>query len=119
MHIDAKLLGALLLSTRGVFAADEEPIERCLTSPKVIIGNLKSEYHPPSTAMPPLGTVILEFTVTTDGTILDVLVVEPVDGRRAWWAIEEFKNLTFVPVSKACRTRLTLTARIKDAADGA
>ena len=55
----------------------------------------------------------------TDGTILNVSVVEPVDRRLARWAIEESKNLRFVPVSKACRTRFTFTSRITDAADGA
>jgi outer membrane biosynthesis protein TonB len=109
----------LLSCASGVLAADEEPIELCRTPPKSIIADSKSEYHPTSTAMPPVGTVVLEFTVMTDGTILNVSAVEPVNRRLARWAIEQSKNLKFVPVSKACRTRFTFTSRITDAADGA
>jgi TonB family protein len=113
MRAETELLFALLLGcTSTVLAAGQEPIEQCRTPPKVIIADAKREYYPTSTARPPVGTVVLEFTVMTDGTIMDVSVVEPVDERLARWATEEAKNLRFVPVGNACRTRFTLTSRI-------
>jgi TonB family protein len=115
LRLEAKLLGALLFScASGAIAAGEERTERCGTPPKLVVADSKSEYSPPSTAMPPVGTVVLEVTVTADGTIRDVLVVEPVDSRLQRWAIEESKNLRFAPVGKACRTRLTLESRITE-----
>lgn len=121
MWPEAKLLlGALLFSCASVaVAAGEERPERCRTPPKLDVASSKYEFSPPSTAMPPVGTVVLEVTVTTDGTIRDVLVVEPVDNRLRRRAIEDSKNLRFEPVRKACRTRLTLDLRISDGTDGA
>lgn len=117
--IETKLLGALLLScASGAIAAGEERIERCRTPPKLVVTDSKHEYSPPSTARPPVGTVVLEVTVAPDGTIRDVLVVEPVDSRLQRWAIEDSKHLRFAPVAKACRTRLTLESRIADGTDG-
>jgi len=120
MPIETKLLGALLFGcASGAVTAGEERAERCRTPPKLVVAGSKYEYSPPSTAMPPVGTVVLEVTVMTDGTVRDVLVVEPVDRELQRWAIEESKNLRFAPVGKACRTRLTLESRIGDEADGA
>ena len=63
MRVETKLLCALLFSCMsGEHVAGEEPIERCRTPPKVIITESKREYHPTSTAKPPVGTVVLEFT---------------------------------------------------------
>lgn len=114
MRVHAKpLLGALLFSCAAVaIAAGEERIERCRTPPKLIVTN--SKYSPTSTAMPPVGTVVLEVTVTMDGTIQNVSVIEPADSRLQRWAIDEAKNLRYEPVRKACRTRLTLESRISD-----
>jgi hypothetical protein len=121
MRVEARLLlGALLLGCACVvIAADEERTEECLTTPRLIVADSKHEYSPPSTAMPPIGSIVLEVTVAINGTIRDVSVVEPVDSRLRRWAIEESKNLKFEPVSKACRTRLTLESRITDGADSA
>lgn len=116
MPIESKLLlgAALFICVSMATCASEERIERCRTPPKLVIENPKSEYSPPSTARPPLGIVVLEMTVSTDGTIRDVSVVEPVDSRLQRWAIEESKNLRFEPVSTVCRTRITLESRITD-----
>lgn len=107
-----------LICTSIATAADGEHPHRCRISPKLIVANSKSEDSPPSTAMPPVGTVVLEVTVATDGTVRDVLVVEPVDIRLRRWAIEKSKTLRFEPVSTACTTRLTLESRIADGSDG-
>ena len=116
MWVEEKLLlGALLFGCAGAaIAAGEERAERCRMPPKLIVSDSKHEYSPSSTAMPPVGTVVVEVTVTTDGTIRDVSVVEPVDSRLRRWAIEKSEKLRFEPVSKACRARLTLESRISD-----
>lgn len=115
MRVETKLLLIVsLLLAGGTTIAAEEAVERCRVSPKVIIENAKEQYVPPSTARPPVGKVVLELTVTTEGTIRDVLVVESVDSRLERWAIEKSKKLRFEAVSKACRTRLTLESRIAD-----
>jgi hypothetical protein len=109
------LLGALLFSCSNVtIAAGEELAQLCRTPPKLIVADSKEEHSPPSTATPPQGTVVLEVTVATDGTIRDALAVKPVDNRLLRWAIEKTKHLRFEPVSKACKTRLTLESRISD-----
>ena len=99
--------------------AGEEYVQRCRVPPKVIIENAEEQYLPPSTAMPPVGKVVLEFTVTTEGTVRDVSVVEPADSRLERWAIEKSKKLRFEPVRSACRTRFSLESRIADAAEEA
>jgi TonB family protein len=99
--------------------AGEESIQRCRVPPKVIIENAQEKDLPPSTARPPIGKVVLEFTVTPEGTVRDVLVVEPVDSRLERWAIEKSKKLKFEAVRNACRTRFTLESRIADAAEHA
>lgn len=114
MRVKEKLFGALLLSCASGAIA-----ERCRTPPKLVVADSKYECSPPSTAMPPVGTVVLELTVMTDGTVRDVLVIEPVDSRLRRWAIEDSKHLTFEPVGKACRARLTLESRISGGAGGA
>ena len=97
--------------------AAEESVEQCRVPPKVIIENAEEQYFPPSTAMPPIGKVILEFTITTEGSIQDVLVVEPVDSRLERWAIEKSKRLRFEAVRNPCRTRFTLDSRVADGAE--
>lgn len=120
MRVEAELLlKSLLLSCANVaIAAGGEQAELCRTPPKLIVADSKYEDSPQSTAMPPIGTVVLEVTVTTDGTMRDVVVVKPVDYKLQQWAIAKSKNLRFEPVSKACRTRLTLESRISGEADG-
>jgi hypothetical protein len=119
MRVKEKLFGALLLScASGAIADGEESAERCRTPPKLVVADSKYKYSPPSTAAPPVGMVVLELTVMTDGTVRDVFVVEPVDSRLRRWAIEDSKRLRFEPVGKACRTRLTLESRISGGADG-
>lgn len=115
MRVETKLLLVVsLLLASSMTIAGEESVERCPVPPKVIVENAEGQYIPPSTAMPPVGKVILEFTVTTEGTIRDVLVVEPIDSRLERWAIEESKKLRFEAVDKACRTQFTLESRIVD-----
>ena len=117
MPAESKLLLAVsLLLVSGMTIAGENSIERCRVPPKVIIENAEEQYLPSSTAMPPIGKVVLEFTVTTEGAIRDVLVVEPVDSRLERWAKEISKKLRFQAVSKACRSRFTLESRIADGA---
>jgi TonB family protein len=113
------LFGVWLLLACGMGVAGEESIERCRVPPKVIIENAEEQYLPPSTAMPPVGKVVLEFTVTPEGKIRDVLVVEPVDSRLERWAIEKSKKLRFEAVRNTCRTRFTLESRIADRAEHA
>jgi TonB family protein len=120
MRVETKMLfGLWLLLACGIGIAGEEPVERCRVPPTVIIEKAEEQYVPPSTAMPPVGTVVLEFTVTTEGTIRDLLVVEPVDSRLERWAIEKSKKLRFEAVRNACRTRFTLESRIADRAEHA
>ena len=117
MPAESKLLLAVsLLLVSGMTIAGENSIERCRVPPKVIIENAEEQYLPSSTAMPPIGKVVLEFTVTTEGAIRDVLVVEPVDSRLERWAKEKSKKLRFQAVGKACRSRFTLESRIADGA---
>jgi TonB family protein len=113
MPVESKLLLVVyLLLLSDMTIAGEKSVERCRVPPKVIIENAAEQYLPPSTAMPPIGKVVLEFTVTTKGTIRDVLVVEPVDSRLERWAVEKSKKLRFEAVGKACRSRFTLESRI-------
>lgn len=119
MRVKEKLFGALILScASGAIADGEKTAERCHRPPKLAVSDSRYEYSPSSTAMPPLGAIVLELTVMTDGTVRDVSVIEPVDSRLRRWAIEDSKHLRFKPVDKACRTRLTLESRISDGADG-
>ena len=120
MRVEPKLLlGISFLFASGMTAAREDPVEQCRVPPKVIIENANEQYLTPSTAMPPVGKVVLEFTVTNEGTIRDVSVVEPVNGRLKRWAIEKSKTLKFEAVRKACRTQFTLESRITDGAERA
>lgn len=113
MPVEMKLLLIVaLLVTSGITLAGEEAVESCRVPPKVIIDNAVEQYIPPSTAKPPIGKVVLEFTVNTDGTIRDVSVVEQVDSRLERWAIEKSKELRFQAINKACRIRFTLESRI-------
>ena len=66
MRVETKVLIVVwpLLACRMGVAGDES-VERCRVPPKVIIENAEEQYLPPSTAMPPVGKVVLEFTVTT------------------------------------------------------
>jgi outer membrane biosynthesis protein TonB len=120
MRVETKLLLVVsLLLASGMTIAGEESVERCRVPPKAIIENAEEQYLPPSTAMPPIGEIVLEFTVTTEGKIRDVLVVEPADSRLERWAIEKSKKLRFETVGKACRTRFTLESRVADGAERA
>jgi len=107
------LLGALLLGFANVaLSADEERPELCRMPPRLIVSNYLE--YPDSTARPPVGTVAIEVTVATDGTVRDVLIVGPAEHRLKQWALEASKHLKFEPVGKACRARLTLESRISE-----
>lgn len=120
MRAESKpMLGVWLLLASGFAIAGEESVERCRVPPKVIIEKMEEQDLPASTARPPVGKVVLEFTVTPEGTVRDVVVVEPLDSRLERWAIEKSKKLRFEAVRNSCRTRFTLESRIADGAEHA
>jgi TonB family protein len=93
-------------------AAEHPRAAKCRTPPQ-LIPTTQSEY-PTSTARPPQGTVVMEFTVDTTGTVRDIEVIGQVDGRLQQWAIDKSRELRFVPVREACRTRFTITSKVSD-----
>lgn len=107
------LLLVLLLGWANVaMAVDEELPVMCRTQPRLIVPDSNEPRVSESTAMPPVGIVVLEATVTTDGTIRDVRVVGTVAPRLRQWALEKSEGMKFEPVRQPCRARFTLESRI-------